>query len=65
MNKQPIKEMYPHIMFSGNITVIGSINRLAINSLPTVILFKLFLILFIIMVILLFVYIKRINASSD
>ena len=65
VNKQPIKVMYPHIMFSGDISVIGSINRPAINILPTVILFKIFLILFIMMVILLFVYIKRINASSD
>lgn len=38
----PNADMYPHRMFSGNISVIGSINRPAINILPTVILFKLF-----------------------
>lgn len=36
----PNADMYPHIMFSGNISVIGSINRPAINTLPTVILFN-------------------------
>ncbi|EAA3363779.1 hypothetical protein AEW50_22025 [Salmonella enterica subsp. enterica serovar Hadar] len=61
----PNADTYPHIMLSGKICVIGSINRPAINILPTLILFNVFLILFIIMVILLFVYIKRINASSD
>lgn len=61
---EPNADTYSHIMLSGNISVIGSINRPAINTLPIVILFKVFFD-FVNHNNSPFVDIKRINASSD